>query len=83
MPEGLGYRRPGPKGPRRLDWEALRTHVAEHPEATQKERAQHFGVSRHGIWHVLRRMGLSYKKTLGDQERDPQQRQAYRRLRER
>jgi transposase len=57
--DGLAYERPGPKGPRRLDWTALRTHVARQPEATQKERARHFGVSRHCSWHALQRMGLS------------------------
>ena len=25
--DGLAYRRPGPRGPRTLDWEALRAHV--------------------------------------------------------
>ena len=38
VPDGLVYRRPGPRGPRRLDWEALRSDVATHPDRTQKER---------------------------------------------
>ena len=62
VPDGLAYRRPGPKGPRRLDWEALRKDVATRPDRTQKERARQFGVSRHGIWHALQQMGLSRKK---------------------
>lgn len=62
VPDGLAYRRPGPKGPSRLDWEALRHDVATHPDRTQKERAHQFGVSRHCIWHALQRMGLSWKK---------------------
>jgi len=62
VPDGLAYQRPGPKGPRHLDWEALRQDVAAHPDRTQKERARHFGVSRHGIWQALRRMELSRKK---------------------
>jgi transposase len=63
--DGLAYRRPGPKGPRRLDWEALRRDVAMHPDRTQKERARQFGVSRHCIWHALQRMRLSRKKNAG------------------
>src|SRR5262245_23991029 len=81
--DGLAYRRPGPKGPRQLDWEALRGYVVLYPERTQKERARHFGVSRHCIWHALQQMKLSRKKMLGYQERDPRKRQAYLHLRER
>jgi len=62
VPDGLTYARPGPKGPRRLDWGALRTQVAQQPDRTQKERARHFGVSRHCIWHALQQMKLSRKK---------------------
>ncbi len=64
-PEGLAYRRPGPTGPRRLDWAALRVHVERHPDLTQKERARHFGVSRHCIWYGLQRLKLSWKKNAG------------------
>lgn len=62
VPDGLAYQRPGPQGPRRLDWGALRLHVTQHPDRTQKERARHFGVSRHCIWYALQRMELSRKK---------------------
>ncbi len=62
VPDGLAYCRPGPKGPRHLDWEALRRDVARPPDHTQKERARHFGVSRQCIWQALQRMGLSRKK---------------------
>jgi transposase len=65
VPDGLAYTRPGPKGPRRLDWEALRTHVEQQPDRTQKERARHFGVSRHCIWHALQQMRVSRKKNAG------------------
>jgi transposase len=72
-PDGLAYERPGPKGPRHLDWGGLRTHVAEQPDATQKERARHFGVSRHCIWYALQRMELSRKKNAGVQGARPAQ----------
>lgn len=53
----------GPKGPRTLDWQALRADVAAHPDRTQKERARAFGVSANGIGNALRRMGLTRKKS--------------------
>lgn len=60
--DGLSYRKPGPKGSRRVDRKALRRDVEDHPDRTQKERARHFGVSRHCIWHNLRALGFSRKK---------------------
>ena len=54
-----------------MDWLALRGQVAKQPDATQKERARHFGVSRHCIWYALQRRELSREKTAGYKERDP------------
>lgn len=56
------YKPPGPRGSHKLDWEALRVHVTNHDDMTHKERARHFGVSRHCIWNALQRMGISRKK---------------------
>ncbi len=70
-PDGLAYQRPGPRHPRRLDWEALRAHVRQEPDRTQKERARHFGVSRHCIWHALRQMGVTRKKNAGVHRAQP------------
>ncbi len=70
-PDGLAYRRPGPRHPRRLDWEALREHVGQEPDRTQKERARHFGVSRHCIWRALRQMGVTRKKNAGVHRAQP------------
>mgnify|MGYP000356683360 CR=1 FL=1 len=70
-PDGLAYQRPGPRHPRRLDWEALRAHVGQYPERTQKERARHFGVSRHCIWRALRQMGITWKKNTGVHRAQP------------
>lgn len=75
--DGLAYRRPGPRGPRRLDWEALRAQVKAHPDWTLRERAGPLRASRNGVWHALQRLGVSRKKTLGHRERDPRQRRAY------
>ena len=64
-PGGVAYKRPGPQGPRKLDWEALRRHVAAHPDRTQAERARQFQVSRHGIWHALHKLAVTHKKKDG------------------
>lgn len=61
-PDGLEYDRPGPRGAHKLDREALKAHVEEHADMTQKERAQHFGVSRHCVWYALRQLKSSRKK---------------------
>ncbi len=72
-PDGLAYQRPGPRHPRRLDWEALREHVGQEPDRTQKEHARHFGVSRQCIWHALRQMGVTRKKNAGVHRAQPQE----------
>ena len=55
-------KKPGPKKMRVIDEEALRIHVAEFPDATQKERAEHFGVSEFCIGYGLRKLGITRKK---------------------
>ncbi len=82
-PGGLKHTRPGPKAAHKLDWEALRRHVTTHEDLTQAEAARHFGVSRHGIWNALHKMGWTRKKTSGYKARSPLQRRWFLRLRER
>jgi len=82
-PGGLTHQRPGPKTAHKLDWEALRRHVATPDDLTQTEAARHFGVSRHCIWNALHKMGWTRKKTIGYKERSPLQRRRFLRLRER
>jgi transposase len=38
--------------------------VRDYPDAYQSERAKRPGVSEKGIGHALRRMSITYKKTL-------------------
>ena len=64
-PDGMAYKRPGPQRPHKLDWNALRRHVAEHPDRTQAERARHFQVSRYCIWNALRKLAVTHKKKTG------------------
>ena len=58
----LASAKPGPRGPRCLDYQALKQHVADFPDATQNERAAHFGVSRQGIWYALKKLNIPRKK---------------------
>ena len=55
-------KKPGPKGPRSLDYQALQQHVAEFPDSTLAERAEHFGVSPHGIFYAFSKLNITRKK---------------------
>ena len=58
----FAHDKPGPKGPRHIDYEVLQEHVAAFPDATLKERAKHFGVSTHGIFYALKKLNITRKK---------------------
>ena len=47
---------------RKLNRKDFKRHVAEHPDAFQRERAAHFKVSTNSIRHALKRMGATRKK---------------------
>ena len=50
------------KLPTKIDMEALKKDVKNYPDAFQYERADRFGVTQMGIWHALKRLGVTYKK---------------------
>ena len=54
--------KPGPKGPRHIDYDALKQHVADFPDNTLAERAKHFGVSTNGIFYALSKLNITRKK---------------------
>ena len=58
----LTSEKPGPKGPRCIDYDALQQHVADFPDKTLAERAKHFGVSRNGIFYALSKLNITRKK---------------------
>lgn len=58
----LGCEKPGSRGPHRLDYTALRQHVADFPDQTQLERAAHFGVSKSCIHSALGKLNITQKK---------------------
>jgi transposase len=53
-----GFRR------RKIDIEALRADVEEHPDGYQYERAMRFGVTQKAIWYSLKKIGVTYKKNF-------------------
>lgn len=58
-----------PEGrPRKIDLDALRRHVREHPDAYQHERAAHFGVTTNAVFEALRKIGVTYKKSAAPSE---------------
>lgn len=68
---------------RKLDWQKLKHHVEEYPDALLRERAAAFGVRISSIEYGLAEMEVSHKKTLRYAERDYEERIAYlRKLRE-
>ncbi len=48
---------------RKIDWQALETHVNTYPEATLKDRAKQFGVNVSAIWYALKQLQITRKKT--------------------
>ncbi|NJL97369.1 MAG: hypothetical protein HC924_00300 [Synechococcaceae cyanobacterium SM2_3_2] len=48
---------------RKLDWEALRQDVLDHPDARLIDRANKFGVKVSSIWYALKEMKITRKKT--------------------
>lgn len=46
----------------KIDMEALKKDIEAYPDAYQYERAKRFGVSRAGVAHALKRLGVTYKK---------------------
>ncbi|MGG2141506.1 IS630 transposase-related protein [Symbiopectobacterium sp. RP] len=62
---------------RKSDKSELIKDVEPYPDAYQKERAERFGVCQKAIWHALKKLGLTYKKTLRHPKADESARQAF------
>lgn len=48
--------------PRKVDWEALRQDIQQHPDKLIRERAAAFGVYNNSIWYASRAMKITHKK---------------------
>lgn len=46
----------------KLDMKALKQDIERYPDAYQYERGERLGVTQMGIWHALKRLGVTYKK---------------------
>ena len=46
----------------KIDMEAFKQDVEIHPDSYLHERAERFGVTAMGIWHAIKRLGVTYKK---------------------
>jgi transposase len=62
--------KPAPK----IDMEALSRDVSAYPDAYQYERARRLNVSPRCVGYALKRLGVSYKKTLNHPKADPEKR---------
>ena len=58
----LAYEKPGPKGPRHIDYDALEQHVADFPNSILAERAKHFGVLKGCISYAFEKLNITRKK---------------------
>jgi len=52
------------KPPIKIDTKALAKDVKEYPDSYAYERATRLGCSKNGVWYALRRLGVTYKKSL-------------------
>ncbi len=55
------YEKPGIRGPRSLDVDALQKHVSDFPDQTLSERAGPFNVSPFCIWYRLKKLSITRK----------------------
>ena len=61
----------------KINMEALKQDLIEYPDAYQYERANRLGGSQKGIFEALKRVGVTYKKTLKHPKADRAKRSAY------
>jgi transposase len=64
LPNATGSLEPRPleRSARKFPSEPLKTYVSEHPDATLKEIAEHFGGTTSGAFDALAREGITFKK---------------------
>ena len=46
----------------KIDMDALKEDIKTYPDAYQYERAERLRVTPMGVWHALKRLGVTYKK---------------------
>jgi transposase len=58
------HRKPQGFRQRKIDLEGLRQAIRDYPDAYQYERAKRLGVAQNAIFLALKKLGVTYKKTL-------------------
>jgi transposase len=61
----------------KIDMEALKQDVEKYPDAYQYERAERMGTSQKGIFEALKRLKVTYKKTLNHPRAAPEKRSVF------
>ena len=49
----------------KVDMEALKQDIKEHPDSFYRERARRLKVSQTGVFHAMKRLKVTYKKKPG------------------
>jgi transposase len=62
------------KSPTKIDELLLKQDIIEHPDSYLHERAKKLGVSKSGLHDAMKRLRVSYKKTLKHPKADPEKR---------
>ena len=62
--DNLVAQKPGPRGPRKLDYDALKALVKARPDRSLQELAAPFGVSSVAVHYALKRLRITRKKNL-------------------
>jgi transposase len=60
----LTAKKPGPRGPHKLDHDALRKAVEMRPDSRLQEIAVQFGVVPSAVHYGLKRLSITHKKNL-------------------
>ncbi len=62
---------------RKIDLAVLRQDILDYPDAYQYERAARLGVAQNAIFLALRKLGVTYKKTLPHPKADANARRIF------
>jgi hypothetical protein len=61
----------------KIDMDILAQDVKNYPDAYQYERDKRLGISKQGINHALKRLGVTYKKSLRHPEASEEERRIF------
>jgi len=66
--KGIETKKRRQKSTSTVNMEALKKDIEQYPDGYQYERAQRLGCGRGGIYHALKRLGITYKKNTQTSE---------------